>query len=72
MNVFENGGQWQRQIVIAEAFVHLQPRSLAGLEDAGVDAIVQASLKGLALKAVHHGLYGFGLEGLYFESEFHG
>ena len=44
----------------------------ARADAARVDAVTQAALERLALEAVHHGFNGVGLEGLNFESKFHG
>ena len=62
----------QSDVAVAEALVELQRRRLTAPDQPWVNAVTQAALHGLALEAVHYCINCVGLEGLNFESEFHG
>jgi hypothetical protein len=66
------GGMGASQVGVVKDLLHRKTRSLALWGQTGVDAVAQAAVKRLALKAGRQGYHGLGLEGLNSDSEFHG
>jgi hypothetical protein len=69
---FRIAGSGNAMSLLRKPSLNSRGRRLTAPDQPWVDAVTQAALRGLALEAVHHRGNGVGLEGLYFESKFHG